>query len=181
MTNEELSEQCLIKAERLIKDGFEQGMGVLELANLLYKMEIEKKEKDELSDRDLNFNDEIVEIEEVGDRETIDISVTGDHLFYCNGVLTKNSFGTPMTLDFYFALVEIADLLEENKILCKQLKNRLNNKTENTKFVLGLDKSRMKFFDTNVDISAKTSKKQEDIAVSRYNEIKKNDFSDFEV
>jgi hypothetical protein len=35
--------------------------------------------------------DEIVSIKKVGVRKTVDIEVDGDHLFYCNGILTHNS------------------------------------------------------------------------------------------
>ncbi len=35
--------------------------------------------------------DEIVSIKKIGIRKTIDIEVDGDHLFYCNGILTHNS------------------------------------------------------------------------------------------
>lgn len=97
---------------------------------------------------------------------------------------TSESFGTPMTLDFYFALIENEQLIAENKIIAKQLKNRLNNKTEDSKFVLGLDKSRMRFFDVDVDISSR-EKPRGDIAVKSYNEVrekgKNTDFSEFNV
>ena len=35
--------------------------------------------------------DEIVSIKKIGIRKTVDIEVDGDHLFYCNGILTHNS------------------------------------------------------------------------------------------
>ena len=37
------------------------------------------------------FEDEILSIEEFGSIDTLDIEVSGDHLFYANGILTHNS------------------------------------------------------------------------------------------
>jgi hypothetical protein len=45
----------------------------------------------------LNEIDEIIEIEEIGEMETIDIEVDGDNLFYCNDILVHNSAMGDMT------------------------------------------------------------------------------------
>ena len=68
------------------------------------KMFEEQEEKTKISDSLINYNDEIVEIEYLGERETIDISVTGDSLFYCNDILTKNSIGLAATCDVICSL-----------------------------------------------------------------------------
>lgn len=64
----------------------------------------EQEEKNVLTDKTINYNDEIISIEFVGERETIDITVTGDSLFYCNGILTKNSIGLAATADLICSL-----------------------------------------------------------------------------
>lgn len=143
----ELYDRCVDKANYLIMKGYKTGMNMFDLADLLYKMELEKQEKDLLSDKNIDFNDEIVSIESVGDRETIDISVTGDNLFYCNDILTKNSFGLPMTVDFMIAAISTEELEDMNQIMIKQLKNRYNDPAYYRRFVVGIDKSRMKLYD----------------------------------
>jgi len=50
--------------------------------NVAEKMLYEQEEKNTISDSKINYNDEIVSIEPVGEMETIDISVTGDSLFF---------------------------------------------------------------------------------------------------
>ncbi len=68
------------------------------------KMFEEQEEKIKISDSLIDYNDEILEIEFLGEKETIDISVTGDSLFYCNGILTKNSIGLAATCDVICSL-----------------------------------------------------------------------------
>jgi hypothetical protein len=144
----EIEEKCLYKANKLIQLGI-SNLDLFELTDLLIKLETEKNEKNLLSDKNIDYNDEIVSIEECGVKETIDISVSGDNLFYCNGILTKNSFGLPATADFMFALISTEELEKENKIMVKQLKNRYNDPTTHKRFVVGIDRSRMKLY--NVD------------------------------
>jgi hypothetical protein len=64
----------------------------------------EQEEKTKISDGLICYNDEIVDIEYIGEKETIDISVTGDSLFYCNDILTKNSIGLAATCDLICSL-----------------------------------------------------------------------------
>lgn len=68
----------------------------LDVANKILQ---EQEEKNLLSDKKIKYNDEIIKIEYLGDMETVDISVTGDSLFYCNDILTKNSIGLAATTD----------------------------------------------------------------------------------
>lgn len=60
---------------------------------------------------------------------------------------TSESFGLPATADFMFALISSEELQELNQIMVKQLKNRYNDPTINKKFVLGIDRSKMKLYD----------------------------------
>jgi len=60
---------------------------------------------------------------------------------------TSESFGLPATADFMFALVSSEELEELNQIMVKQLKNRYNDPTSYKRFVLGVDRSKMKLYD----------------------------------
>lgn len=110
--------------------------------------------------------DEIVSIEEAGTRDLIDIEVTGNHLFFANDILTHNSntdvgledtsesFGLPATADLMFALISNEELENLGQIMVKQLKNRYNDPGHNKRFVVGVDRSKMKLYD--VESSAQT-------------------------
>ena len=60
---------------------------------------------------------------------------------------TSESFGLPATADLMFALISNEELDELNQIAVKQLKNRYNDPTINKRFVVGLDRAKMKLFD----------------------------------
>ena len=60
---------------------------------------------------------------------------------------TSESFGLPATADFMFALISSEELEKAGQMLVKQLKNRYNDPTMNRKFIIGVDRSRMKLFD----------------------------------
>jgi len=60
---------------------------------------------------------------------------------------TSESFGLPATADLMFALVSNEELESQNQIMIKQLKNRYNDPATHKRFVVGIDRSRMKIFD----------------------------------
>ena len=60
---------------------------------------------------------------------------------------TSESFGLPATADFMFALIATEELDENNQVMIKQLKNRYNDLGSHRKFVLGIDRSKMKLYD----------------------------------
>ena len=60
---------------------------------------------------------------------------------------TSESFGLPATADFMFAIITTEDLQKLNQALVKQLKNRYNDPTMNKRFVVGIDRSRMRLYD----------------------------------
>tara|TARA_A100001037_G_C15097383_1_gene612196 strand:+ start:79 stop:1437 length:1359 start_codon:yes stop_codon:yes gene_type:complete len=60
---------------------------------------------------------------------------------------TSESFGLPATADLMFALVQTDELDEMNQVMVKQLKNRYNDLTMNRKFVVGIDRAKMRLFD----------------------------------
>ena len=72
---------------------------------------------------------------------------------------TSESFGLPATADLMFALISTEELEEVNQIMVKQLKNRYNDPTMNKRFVIGIDRAKMRLYD--VDQSS-----QEDIVDS---------------
>ena len=60
---------------------------------------------------------------------------------------TSESFGLPATVDLMFALIATEELDNLNQIMVKQLKNRYNDPSYYKRFVIGVDRSRMKLFD----------------------------------
>lgn len=60
---------------------------------------------------------------------------------------TSESFGLPATADFMIALISTEKLQDLNQIMVKQLKNRYNDQTINRRFVIGVDRARMKLYD----------------------------------
>lgn len=60
---------------------------------------------------------------------------------------TSESFGLPATADLMFALIRTEELDELNQVMIKQLKNRYNDPSYYKRFVLGIERSKMKLFD----------------------------------
>ena len=60
---------------------------------------------------------------------------------------TSESFGLPATADFMFALVSNEELEALNQIIVKQLKNRYNDPSYFKRFVIGIDRAKMKLYD----------------------------------
>jgi hypothetical protein len=67
---------------------------------------------------------------------------------------TSESFGLPATADLMFALISTEELEELGQILVKQLKNRYNDPTKYRRFVIGIDRSRMKLYDVEESAQA---------------------------
>jgi len=64
---------------------------------------------------------------------------------------TAESFGLPATADLMFALISNEELDALNQIAVKQLKNRYNDPTSNKRFVIGIDRSKMRLFDISLE------------------------------
>lgn len=60
---------------------------------------------------------------------------------------TAESFGLPATADFMVAVIETGDLKQLNQYLVKQLKNRYTDKTKFEKFIIGVEKAKMRLYD----------------------------------
>jgi len=88
---------------------------------------------------------------------------------------TSESFGLPATVDFMFALISTEDLEAMGQLLVKQLKNRYNDPTMNRKFVIGVDRAKMRLFDlessaqTNINKGSKGTTNLDIDKVSSYN------------
>lgn len=143
---EKIENTCFAKAHAMLQSGLSRGLDLFDLTELLIKVELEKIEKQRVADSLIDYNDEIVSIEEVGELETVDISVTGDQLFFCNDILTKNSMGITHTADAIFALITSEELDNLGQVMIKQLKNRWGDINYYRRFVVGIDRSKMKLF-----------------------------------
>lgn len=67
---------------------------------------------------------------------------------------TSESFGLPATADLMFALISTEELEDLGQLLVKQLKNRYNDPTKYKRFVVGIDRSRMKLYDVEESAQA---------------------------
>jgi replicative DNA helicase len=85
---------------------------------------------------------------------------------------TSESFGLPATADLMFALISTEDLEPLNQIMIKQLKNRYNDPTMNKRFVIGIDRAKMRLYDCE-------QKAQEDIVDSGQEEEYNNEEKKF--
>ena len=66
---------------------------------------------------------------------------------------TSESFGLPDTADLMFALISTEELEQQGRIMVKQLKNRYNDPTSSRKFMVGIDRSKMRLYDVAEDAS----------------------------
>jgi len=64
---------------------------------------------------------------------------------------TSESFGLPATADLMFALISTEELELVNQIMVKQLKNRYNDPTLNKRFLVGIDRAKMRLYDCEQD------------------------------
>ena len=90
---------------------------------------------------------------------------------------TSESFGLPATADFMFALITTDELAELNQIMVKQLKNRYNDTAANRKFILGINRAKMKVFDIKKEEAAiiPASNKQTQMTPAGKSFVKSND------
>ena len=67
---------------------------------------------------------------------------------------TSESFGLPATADFMFALISTDELEQQGRLMVKQLKNRYSDLATSRKFMVGIDRSKMRLYDVADDASA---------------------------
>jgi len=96
---------------------------------------------------------------------------------------TSESFGLPATADLMFALISTEELDELGQMMVKQLKNRYNDPTKYKRFVIGIDRSRMKLYD--VEESAQSDIMTDmipDKPINKFGESENKDtFADFKI
>ena len=100
---------------------------------------------------------------------------------------TSESFGLPATADFMFAMISTEELEQLNQLMIKQLKNRYNDPTFHKRFMIGVDRTKMKLYDLEnsaqadiADSGVKDSdSKTDDISLNRL--FKQKDFSGIKI
>ena len=99
---------------------------------------------------------------------------------------TSESFGLPATADLFLALIQTEELQELNQVMVKQLKNRYGDENLNKRFVIGINKAKMKWYDVEQDaqsgIMGNSDKEdfEESVFTSKGSK-NKNAFKDFKV
>lgn len=83
---------------------------------------------------------------------------------------TSESFGLPATADLMFALISTEDLESMNQIMVKQLKNRYNDPTVNKRFVIGIDRAKMRLYDCDqaAQMDILDANQEEETEVNRF-------------
>ena len=94
---------------------------------------------------------------------------------------TSESFGLPATADFMFALISSEELEEKNQIMIKQLKNRYNDPTVNRKFIVGVDRSKMRLYDVEQNAQTDLVDSGQDSGSTNDKFKRLGQFSDFKV
>ncbi len=93
---------------------------------------------------------------------------------------TSESFGLPATADFMFALISSEELESQNQIMVKQLKNRYNDPTMYRRFLVGIDRAKMKLYDVEQGSDAEAEAKDIDFTPD-FNKESTSKFADFVV
>ena len=97
---------------------------------------------------------------------------------------TSESFGLPATADFMFALITNENLEEAGQMLIKQLKNRYSDPTSNKKFLVGVDRAKMRLSDLGEEsqsglVDTGKEEKQETPVFDTSSKKAKKDFGEF--
>ena len=91
---------------------------------------------------------------------------------------TAESFGLPATADLMFAIISTDELEQMGQFMVKQLKNRYADPTRNKRFMIGVDRARMKLFD--LDASAQKALTDANIDVPVFEKAEKESkYDDF--
>lgn len=90
---------------------------------------------------------------------------------------TSESFGLPATADLMFALIATEEMDRLGQIIVKQLKNRYNDPTTNKRFVIGIDRAKMRLFD--VEAKAQNLSREPTVRTGSESTDDEPDFSRF--
>ena len=94
---------------------------------------------------------------------------------------TSESFGLPATADLMFALISTEELEQINQIMVKQLKNRYNDPTINKRFVVGIDRSKMRLYDVEQSAQDSLTDSNQDIEIETVKEDLSKKFAKLKV
>ncbi len=78
---------------------------------------------------------------------------------------TSESFGLPATADLMFAIISTEELEQLGQFMIKQLKNRYADPTRNKRFMIGVDRARMKLYDLDPSAQKQLTDSNIDIPV----------------
>ena len=84
---------------------------------------------------------------------------------------TSESFGLPATADLMFALISNEELNTLNQILVKQLKNRYNDPNINKRFVIGVDRAKMRLYDVEASAQNVMATNGDEMNTSKYEDF----------
>lgn len=141
---------------------------------------------------EIDFNDEIISIEEVEPTEMLDISLNGNNVFYGNDILIHNcainkidgvdnsavsdSYGTNATADLMVFILQNEVMKEKSEVLVKFTKNRYTGITDS--FMLNIDYQKMRFSDVIDETDFKTFEQKqnaENFAKQEIRQVQKQD------
>lgn len=97
---------------------------------------------------------------------------------------TSESFGLPATADFMFALITTEDLEKLGQLMVKQLKNRYNDPSLYKRFLIGVDRSKMRLYDLEEAAQkgiSDSGNMYEDPIMEKFNKKADRDFSGFKM
>lgn len=94
---------------------------------------------------------------------------------------TSESFGLPATADFMIALITNEQLESMGQLMVKQLKNRYNDPSINRKFVVGVDRSKMRLYDVSDPTDGLIGGVSSTPPVQEFGQIPTDKFNDFKV
>lgn len=97
---------------------------------------------------------------------------------------TSESFGLPATADLMFALISTEDLEKLGQLMVKQLKNRYNDPTANKRFIIGVDRAKMRLYDVEQSAQSLMQEAAPDIPdkpINTFGTRERKDFSGFKV
>lgn len=100
---------------------------------------------------------------------------------------TSESFGLPATADFMFAIISTEELEQLNQLMVKQLKNRYNDPTLHKRFMIGVDRAKMRLYDveTSAQVDIRNSGinlDEEELEDYSFNKMfKQKDFSGIKI
>lgn len=97
---------------------------------------------------------------------------------------TSESFGLPATADFMFALISTEELEQLNQIMVKQLKNRYSDPSSNKRFMVGIDRKKMRLYDLELTAQADIDDSGQEQSSSLFDMsqvFKKRDFSNIKI